>query len=109
MGLEFAVQARKYVVEIDNNRFLDLLDSESYVTGNAALSSSNKTLDDKLREQFGIEDVDYDGHFGAAITMTIQDEDDSPELREKIAQVIADHLSWCALLPKRADVIARRA
>jgi len=102
------VRGRKYAIDIDEDRFLDLLDSESHVSDHAAFQAGQKTLCDKLKPLPGVWDVDYNGHSGAAIYMTIDDDVDSQDLRDRIAATIEEHLDWCSGLDKQEHVVERR-
>lgn len=106
--LNFEVTRRSYAIEIEEERFLDLLDSESYVTDNAALKSGSQTLCEKLGQLDGVDDVNYDGHFGSYIYLMIDDEDDTDDLKKKINDVIEEHLKWCSSLKKAWHVLKRR-
>jgi hypothetical protein len=99
--MKFEITNRAYSIEIAETAFIDLLDSESYVTGSAALSPGMTTLGDKLDRLPGVTDTEYDGHFGAAIYVRIDAEDDGPELHRLIETIITDHLAWCKGLKKK--------
>ena len=108
-SLKFEVTQRSYSIEIDDESFLDLIDSESYVTENAAYQKGVETLSQKLNKLPGVWDADYNGHFGAAIYLKIDVDDDTEALQIQIGEIIEKHLKWCAGLPKRKDVLQRRA
>lgn len=108
MTLNFEITARKYAIEIPKDQFLSLLDSESHATKGAAFQKGEKTLSEKLDELPGVNDTDYDGHFGACIYLTIDADDDTPDLHQQITMVIAKHLAWCSKLKIRKDVADRR-
>lgn len=63
------------------------------------IAAENYGVDDtlyrKLIRETPAEDVDYDGHFGPHVILTLSFEDDNPENREQIVKVINDHLSYC--------------
>lgn len=109
MDMTFEITRRSFALEIPKAAFLDLEDSESYVSNNAAFKTGAQTLCSKLDALPGISNIEYNGHFGAFVYLSIDDEDDTPELRAQITQIITDHLAWCATLPKAAHVVARRA
>lgn len=104
----FEVSHRGYTVSVDPDKFTDLEDSESYVTGNAAFQPGVKTLLDKLTKLRGVRDVDHSGHFGSHVYMTIDDDEDDDALKAEILEVIDQHLDWCATLEKAPHVVARR-
>lgn len=109
MTLTIIPQTIRCCVEIDEARFLDLLDSESYVTGHAAYGPGKETLRDMLLDFAALSDIAYDGHFGAAIYFTIDADVDQRLLAAEIEPIIKDHLDWCASLPKASHIIERRA
>ena len=108
-GLAFEATATSYAIAIDGDRFLDLLDSESYVSENAAFKDGAETLCEKLKKLPGVRDVEYSGHFGSAVYLSLPVGDDLPAVRKRILAVIERHLKWCAKLPKRLEVRQRRA
>lgn len=109
MRLAFVTTQRSYSIEIGTGRALDLLDSESYVTNQAAFEPGAQTLCEKLESIPGVRDVEYDGHFGPHVFLTIEDEHDSNAAKAQIAEVIEGHLKWCAQLTKDPRVAAGRA
>jgi hypothetical protein len=100
MALVFEPTRVSFSLEISDKQMIDLMNSESHVTDNAAYKEGNSTLCDKLKET-NAHTVEYDGHFGAAIYLTLDVEDDTPDERTKIASIIEKHLKWCAKLKKR--------
>lgn len=109
MKFDFEITKRSYAIAIEDNAFLDLLDSESYVSGNAAFKEGKQTLSQKLDALPGVYNVDYNGHFRAFVYLDIEDGEDKPRLKTQIARIIEKHLAWCAKLPKAQHVIDRRA
>jgi len=109
MKFDFEITTRSYAIAIEDDPFLDLLDSESYVTENAAFKEGQETLSSKLDALPGVSKTDYNGHFRAYVYLTIDDDEDKPALKTKIARIIEKHLAWCAKLPKAQHVIDRRA
>jgi hypothetical protein len=97
-----------YAVAIEEAAFLDLIDSESYVTGNAAFDVGNETLSTKLETLPGISGVDYSGHYGAFVYLTIDADVDKPKLHERASKLIDRHLAWCAKLTKAPHIVERR-
>lgn len=93
--LAFEPMSTRFSIVIDIDRFTALLDTESYRTDNIALQQGNTDLGTKLQRETVARDVEYDGHFGAHIVLTIETDEDSPQARAKILQVINDHLAWC--------------
>lgn len=91
----FEVTRRSYSVEINQDDFLNLLDSESHVTNDAAFQSGNSTLSEKLEKISGVSAVDYSGHYGSAIYFDIDADDDTDELKSIISETITNHLLWC--------------
>lgn len=108
MALIFAKTRSSFAIEIDRDKFLDLLDSESHVTGNAAYKVGRETLCQKLEQIDGVSGVEYSGHFGAAVYLTIESVSDTPDGREAIRSIIKSHLDWCRGLEKVAHVVEAR-
>lgn len=96
--MEFVPVFTRYSIEIERDRFLVLLDSESYATGHAAFKDGNQTLCTKLGHETEAETVNYDGHFGAQIIFDLDVDNDTPENRAAIVKAINDHLDWCQTL-----------
>lgn len=100
MALVFEPTRVSFLLEITDEQMTALMNSESYVTDNAAYKEGNSTLCDKLKAT-NAHTVEYDGHFGAAIYLTLNVDDDTPAERKNIASIIEKHLKWCAKLKKR--------
>lgn len=109
MKFEFEITKRSYAIAIEDEAFLNLLDSESYVSDNAAFKDGKDTLCAKLNALPGVSKVDYNGHFGAYVYIDIDDDEDKQKLKTQIARAIEKHLAWCAKLPKAQHVIDARA
>ena len=107
--LKFEATQKSYAIEIDDDAFTALEDSESYVTNHAAFEKGNETLCDKLKPLPGVWDVEYNGHFGACIYMKIDLDEDSAKLRNKISKIIEKHLKWCQTIEVVEHVKKRRA
>lgn len=108
MPFTFEITRRSYSIKIPQPRFVRLLDSESHVTNHAAMEKGQSTLDEKLAKLPGVIDVEYSGHFGAYVHLTIEDEDDNEGLKTKIAETIETHLAWCAKLKRDPRYVTPR-
>lgn len=108
MKLKFEITVRSYTIAIERDQMLDLMDSESHVTDDAAYKPGAQTLCDKLGKLPGVADVEYNGHLGAAIYFSISDEDDNDALKATIASTIETHLKWCKKLKKDPRFTAGR-
>ena len=86
-----------YAVEIETTDMLALLDYEHAFTGRAP---DDEKLFDKLARLDGVDSVDYDGHFGAAIYFAIEVEFDTPATHEAITALIEAHLALARETPK---------
>lgn len=87
-----------YIIEVDPDDFIALLDSESYATDEAAYKSGNQPLSDKLDRLIGVNRVDYSGHYCNYINLDIDVEDDDPGMHQQICHIIEEHLKWCRSL-----------
>lgn len=109
MALRFDALTTRYSVPIDDvDRFQALLDSESYVTGGAAFKNGNAPLSECLNKETMASRTDYNGHFGPHIVFDLDVEDDTPEQKALILEIIEEHLDWCMTLPVREDVKEQR-
>lgn len=96
--MKFEKTQTSYAVYIDKDDFLSLMDSESYVTEDAAYKPGNKSLHEKLNEFPGVNNVEYDGHFGNYIFLSIDADEDDTCLHEDIYETIMAHIEWCKTL-----------
>lgn len=107
--LKFEITRRSYSVEISDDDFDALSDTESYATDHVALRDGNKTLSEKLDGLPGVSGTDYNGHYGSNVFFTIDAEDDKPKLHKRIERTILTHLKWCRRQKVIDRVKARRA
>jgi hypothetical protein len=98
----------RYSIEIAHDDFVALEDSESYVTDNAAFKPGQQTLSEKLNALPDVSDVDYNGHFGAAVYLTMAVDVDTDFVFLSIKRIITAHLKWCKSLPIAPHVAKRR-
>lgn len=101
MPYSFEKVCTSYSIEITDQLFLSLLRSESAETGNAAYQAGNQTLAAKLDRIPGVSDIEYDGHFGPAVFVTISSEEDTEQVKGEIIKTIKDHLIWCKKLKRK--------
>jgi hypothetical protein len=101
MALVFEPTRVAFALEISDKQMIDLMDSESHVTNDAAFKEGNSTLCEKLDRETSAHAIEYNGHFGAAVYLTLDVDADTPDERKKIASIIEKHLKWCAKLKKR--------
>lgn len=99
--MKFEKTRTSYAIEIDQDKFLALLDSESYVTDSAAYREAGaQSLFAKLIKT-PAEDVEYNGHFGCNVYLSLDVENDTDEVRAQIIGVINNHLDWCLTLDRK--------
>lgn len=96
--MKFEKTTTSYAIVVPEGDFLYLMDSESYATDHAAYKKGQQSLSEKLDKLDGVFDVDYNGHFGAQIILTIDVEQDDAKLKRKIISIIKKHLKWCKSL-----------
>jgi hypothetical protein len=107
--LTFEKTITSYCIAIEDDQLmLALEDSESYVTDNAAFADGNMTLCQKLDELDGVQDIDYNGHFGNHVFLSIEVDHDNAKTKRKISKVIEEHLAWCQTLEIVDHVKERR-
>lgn len=76
--------AKQYTIEVD---LLKIMDSDSFHENE---NEWDEILDQKLDKIKGVEDVDYNGHFGSYVFLTIETEFDTPELWLEIEKTIKE-------------------
>lgn len=104
----FTRTASTFSILVEEDVFIALLDSESYATDNAAYKEGAFVLSDLLTKRTPAFNVDYNGHYGPQIVLSLFEEDDCPENREEIVALINAHLAWCLLQPLVPHVAKRR-
>lgn len=82
--------ATSYAVEIDLTKMQHLLISEAIYTSDRV--PTHEQLDVKLME-IGCTKVDYNGHFGPYVYLTISYCDDTAAKRAEVLKLIQDHLA----------------
>lgn len=86
--MKFTINAIGYCIDIPEKDF------SKHLMGDERDSFGNrKPLYEKLGELDGVADVDYDGHFGPYVFLTIEKEHDTAETKRKIREIIKKHLS----------------
>jgi hypothetical protein len=86
-----------YCIEVDFDAFSKLIRSESF---HAGFVKTHEQLDVKLGELSGnLSSIDYNGHFGPNIFLTIDKENDNVLSRKKISKLINNHLAWLDTFP----------
>lgn len=88
--LTFEAQSTRYAVVISRDDFIALTKAEEILAPGYYLSPS---LSDRLDSLPGVWETEYNGHFGAAIYLTIDTDADSPAHREVLASIITDQLA----------------
>ncbi|ANT63042.1 hypothetical protein AYJ57_21450 (plasmid) [Salipiger sp. CCB-MM3] len=89
------IQRRAYCVEIDvadmlaitNAEHENLFDYHDKLVFRLEGDGTAKEAEVKY-----VHSVEYDGHFGAAIFYSVDDEDDTPELHEQVREIIRDQI-----------------
>lgn len=92
-GLELMPVQHSYVIEIPSDDMRALLKAEEMLGG--PLDSDGELLFIKLHALEGVNNANYDGHFGANIYFTIEHGEDKPERHREIIKVITEHLELC--------------
>ena len=84
--LNFEIVSKSYAIPIDDVD--DFLANDKYELDQDA----SKCLYMTLERIDGIHSVDYNGHFGAYIYLTIEEEHDTKETHKKISDLIEEQL-----------------
>ena len=86
---DFVATRTEYCIEVPVDQFRKLDDLESsrefYQSGAEDLGTALEKLD-------GVDSVEYNGHYGAAIHLRIDVDDDNEETHAKIKALIKKHL-----------------
>lgn len=86
---------RSYRLDITKAQMLALLDSEGFLKPDP----KGGTLLSKLDKLPGVSDIEYNGHYGAAVYFTIDADNDSADFRAGVKDLILTHLDS---LPRKA-------
>lgn len=83
--LQLERAATSYCVEVDRDQFARLLKFEQtrYMA---------QSLLDELKPVDGVSGIEYDGHFGPFIYLTIESEYDTPERQAEVVAIISRRL-----------------
>lgn len=79
----------EYQLEVRTDKMAQLLAAEVEM-------DSADFLHAKLLRIRGVNDVDYNGHFGPYVTVTLHSKYDTEETRAQICATVAEHLQECA-------------
>ncbi len=78
------VTQRNYSISISEERFTEIADEESYKNTNPL----SNTIGEQLDRLDGVWNVEYNGHFGSAIYLTLDVEHDNNETWTEIEAII---------------------
>jgi hypothetical protein len=91
--MELERQSTNYAISISTDQMLALINAER-LYGPLQMEPH---LSERLEKVSGVNKVDYDGHFGAAVYLTLDFESDTTKTHAEIKAVIAEHLARCKL------------
>ena len=83
--LKFEIASKSYAIPIDDVD--DFLAIDKY-EGDIPYDESNKCLYLSLEKIDGVYSIEYNGHFGSYIYLTIEEEHDTEETHKKISDLI---------------------
>lgn len=83
--LNKSVTSKNYCIEIENDRFDEIITSEKMEN----LDPQVLTVGEQLDKVEGITKIEYHGMFGAFIFLTIDEEDDTDDIWKLIEEIIA--------------------
>lgn len=89
--MELERLSTNYAVSISTEQMLALINAER-LYGPLQMEPD---LSERLEKISGVSKVDYDGHFGAAIYLTLDLDSDSTKTHESIKATISEHLARC--------------
>ena len=78
------VTQRNYAISISMERFVEIAEAESFKN----IGTCGPTIGEQLDEVDGVWNVEYDGHFGVAIYLTLDVEHDTDEIWAQIEAII---------------------
>jgi hypothetical protein len=84
--------ATRYRIEIEVEEMQAIL---CYDEACGVERETGPTLCYKLSELPGVYKVDYNGHFGPAVFLTIDEESDRPRIHGQIKAIIRKHIKVC--------------
>lgn len=87
--LTFEPTFTRYCIEIEAKAFTAMLDAEEILGRGEPMDS----LSDSLEKLPGVNEVEYNGHFGANVFLSLDSDIDSPAAREALGVVIEQHLA----------------
>ena len=82
------VTQRNYSISISEERFTEISEAESYKNPDY-FESDYTTIGEQLDKLDGVWNVEYNGHFGSAIYLTLDVEHDNDETWAEIEKIIA--------------------
>ena len=88
--MEFQVTSTSYCIEVTVDQFRKIIDRENEQQNDGDWENG---LNNQLEEIEGVEDVDYNGHFGANIFFRMTAEVDERETKFAIKKVIDSWIS----------------
>jgi hypothetical protein len=89
--MELERLSTNYAIPITTDQMLALINAER-LYGPLQMEPH---LSERLEKIAGASKVDYDGHFGAAVYLTLDLDSDSTKTHAAINAVIAEHLARC--------------
>ena len=86
LNLTFEVSHISYCIDVPEEDFLRLSNREFEHPELTSLCEDLEAIE-------GIREVDYDGHFGSCVYVTIEAEHDNDQTKNQVIKVISNHLS----------------
>ena len=87
MKLKPIILHRRYCIEVPLEGMIRLLERER------KLVNIDDMLSTKIDDYMGVFDSNYDGHFGAYVFYTVEDEYDCPELHANIVKLVEEYIA----------------
>jgi hypothetical protein len=89
--MELERLSTNYAIGISTEQMLALIDAERLY----GPLQMEPRLSERLEKIQGVSKADYDGHFGAAVYLTLDLDSDSSKTHEAIKATISEHLARC--------------
>ena len=80
----------EYSLELTAEDMLALIGAEHPFDG-----KMDPLLSEKLEKLPGVDSVEYNGHFGAAVYLRVDADHDTPETHAAVIELIGEHIAEC--------------
>lgn len=93
--LKSVITARKYAVELSIDDMISLEEGDSLLINKEFDDTSQLHTQLENMKGVSIYEIEFNGHFGPYIFFTVNDDDDTPVLHDRIHKMIRKHIKHC--------------